>query len=132
MDQERITENRKFGLVVGPVFLVLSAVLYFWRHRTVAPVVFGILGGALVLLGLVAPALLERPHRAWMALAHAMGRVTTAIFLFLVYFLVLTPLGIVLRLVGRDELHRRRRDESSLWMPYPERNRDVRHFERMF
>lgn len=132
MDQNRIEENRKFGLVVGTVFLILAGVLFSWRHRIVAPIVFGFLGGTLFVLGLAAPRLLETPHRTWMGMAHAIGRVTTALFLFLVYFLVLTPLGFFLRRFGRDELHRRRKDEPSLWLPYSERNRDVRHFERMF
>ena len=79
-----------------------------------------------------APALLAGPHRAWLALSRVLGRVNSAIFLFLTFFLVLTPLGIVLRLFGRDELRRRGPAPPTMWSPYPERNRDPRHFETIW
>ncbi|MEO8585733.1 MAG: SxtJ family membrane protein, partial [Acidobacteriota bacterium] len=80
----------------------------------------------------VAAALLGGPHRGWLAFAHVLGRVNTAIFLFLTFFLVLAPLGIVLRLFGRDELRRRGPSPESMWTPYPERNRDPRHYEAIW
>jgi hypothetical protein len=116
---------------VGGVFAVLGALL-LWRHRMVAGTVAVSLGSALLLLAAVAPALLAGPHRAWLAFARVLGRVNSAIFLFLTFFLVLTPLGFVLRLFGRDELRRRGPAPASMWTPYPERNRDPRHYETIW
>jgi hypothetical protein len=123
--------DRHFGWTVGSVFAVLGGLL-LWRHRTAAGAVAVSLGGALLLLAAAAPALLAGPHRAWLALARALGRVNSAIFLFLTFFLVLTPLGVVLRLFGRDELRRRGPAPPTMWSPYPERNRDPRHFETIW
>jgi Saxitoxin biosynthesis operon protein SxtJ len=123
--------DRRFGWTVGGVFAVLGALLLF-RHRTAAGAVAMSLGGALLLLAAAAPALLAGPHRAWLALARSLGRVNSAIFLFLTFFLVLTPLGIVLRLFGRDELRRRGPAPPTMWSPYPERNSDPRHFETIW
>ncbi|MFI5197211.1 MAG: SxtJ family membrane protein [Thermoanaerobaculia bacterium] len=123
--------DRRFGWTVGGVFAVLGGLLLF-RHRTAAGAVAVSLGGALLLLAATAPALLAGPHRAWLALSRVLGRVNSAIFLFLTFFLVLTPLGIVLRLFGRDELRRRGPAPSTMWSPYPERNRDPRHFETIW
>ena len=122
--------DRRFGLVLGGVFVLLGAVLAFRSSRLTGGVLGGF-GALLVLLAAVAPALLGPLHRGWMALARLLGRVNTAVFLSIVFFLVLTPLGLAFRLSGRDELSRRRRRESG-WGPYPERNRDRRHFEKMF
>ena len=123
--------DRRFGWTVGGVFAVLGALLLF-RHRTAAGAVAMSLGGALLLLAAAAPALLAGPHRAWLALARSLGRVNSAIFLFLTFFLILTPLGVVLRLFGRDELRRRGPAPPTMWSPYPERNRDPRHFETIW
>jgi hypothetical protein len=125
------SEDRKFGWTVGGVFAVLGALL-FWRHRIAAGSVAVSVGGALLLLAAAAPALLAAPHRAWLAFARALGRVNSAIFLFLTFFLVLTPLGLVLRLFGRDELRRRGPAPASMWTPYPERNREPRHYEKIW
>lgn len=126
-----LPEDRKFGWTVGGVFAVLGGLL-LWRHRTAAGAVFGALGGALLLLAAVAPSLLAAPHRGWLAFARVLGRVNSAIFLFLTFFLVLTPLAFVLRLFGRDELRRRGPAPGSTWEPYPERNRDSKHYESIW
>ncbi len=125
------SEDRKFGWTVGGVFAVLGALL-FWRHRTAAGAAFALLGGALLFLAAAAPPLLAAPHRAWLAFARVLGRVNSAIFLCLTFFLVLTPLGFVLRLFGRDELRRRGPAPASMWTPYSERNRDPRHYETIW
>jgi len=116
---------------VGGLFAVLGGLLLL-RHRNAAAAVALALGGLLLLLAALFPAGLAGPHRAWLALAIVLGRVNSAIFLFLTFFLVLTPLGFVLRLLGRDELSRRGPAPASMWSPYPERNRDARHYEAIW
>lgn len=125
------SRDRAFGWSVGVAFAVLGALL-LWRHRIVAGTVLAVTGGTLLLLAAAAPALLAAPHRGWLAFAKVLGRVNSAIFLFLTFFLVLTPLAFVLRLFGRDELRRRGPAPASTWEPYPERARDPRHYESMW
>ncbi len=64
----------------------------------------GGLGAVLVLAGLLVPTLLGPVNRAWMGLAHLISKVTTPIFMGIVYFLVLTPIGLGMRLFGRRPL----------------------------
>lgn len=96
-------EGRKFGLLVGGAFLLLAALLWRRTHVTGATVV-GIVGAALVLGGLVAPAQLGPVYRGWMALAKAISKVTTPIFMSIIFFLVLTPAGFLVRLFGHRPL----------------------------
>jgi hypothetical protein len=96
-------EGRKFGLTVGIAFLVLGGVSH-WRGHDTAPYVLWALGGLLTLGGLAAPVALSPVHRAWMGFAHQLSRVTTPLFMGLVYFVVLTPIGWVVRLVSRNPL----------------------------
>jgi hypothetical protein len=116
---------------VGGAFAVLGTLL-LWRHRTLAGAVFAVLGAALLVLAGAAPRLLATPHRAWLGLSRILGRVNSAVFLFLVFFLVLTPLAFFLRLFGRDELRRRGPSPASTWEPYPGRNRDPKHYEMIW
>ena len=124
-------EDRRFGWAVGGAFAVLGALL-LWRHRTAFGTVFASAGVALLLLAAAAPRLLAAPHRGWLAFAKVLGRVNTAVFLFLTFFLVLTPLAFFLRLFGRDELRRRGPAPASMWEPYPERNGDPKHYESIW
>ena len=97
-------EGRKFGLTVGIAFLVLASLVYFWRHKETAGAVLGGLGALLVVAALVLPSHLGPVKRAWMGLAHLISRVTTPVFMGIVFFVVMTPIGLVMRLVGRRPL----------------------------
>jgi hypothetical protein len=124
--------EREFGLIVGGVFLLLSL---WWLYRGKFPNVTNVtlyLGAALVLLGLILPQALVWPNRAWMALAEVLSFVTTRIVLAFVFFGIVTPIGVVKRLFGWDPLHRRGGPSDSYWKPYSERQRNPRHYEKMF
>src|SRR5688500_11375622 len=95
--------GRAFGLTVGIAFLALGA-LVAWRGHAVAAAALGLLGAVLSLAGLLIPHRLGPVQRSWMALAVAMSKVTTPIVMGVVYFLVLTPMGILRRTLGHDPL----------------------------
>jgi hypothetical protein len=108
-------ELRRFGLIVGGIFLVLSGISR-WRGRVVPPLLLGTAGGLLVLAGLVAPRLLDPVERLWMRFAESLGRVNARIILTLIFYLVVTPFGLVRGLV-RGSTDRRIRDgRGSLWV----------------
>jgi ABC-type xylose transport system permease subunit len=124
--------EREFGLIVGGVLLALSG---WWFYRGKFPTLLPLtlpLGGLLVLLGLIFPAALVWPNKAWMGLAEVLSFMTTRIILAFVFFVIVTPIGFVKRLFGWDPLHRRAAKSDSYWKPYSERQRDPRHYEKMF
>ena len=132
MKKKSLRVEREFGLVVGGVFVLLGVWwLYRGKFTSAAQVVIP-LGSLLVLLGLIWPRALVVPNRAWMLLAEALSFVTTRIILGVVFFLVVTPIGIVKRLSGWDPLNRRGPRSASYWRPYAERQRDRRHYEKMY
>lgn len=114
-------ECRRFGLVVGAAFLVLAGVLA-WRGHETAAWATAVPGVLLILGGLLAPLALRPVHRAWMGLALLLSRVTTPIVMALLYFLVLTPFGLAMRLVGHNPLVRATGDSYWVTRP-PERRR---------
>ena len=104
-----------------------------WREASVlfSRTLLGI-GGVLLMLGFVYPRALVWPNRIWMRFAEALSYVMTRVILGIVFFLVLTPIGLVRRMTGWDPLGRRRAPGESYWVPYPERQHDPKHLEKMF
>jgi hypothetical protein len=124
--------EREFGLIVGGVLILLSAWwLYRGKFATATQIILPT-GTLLVLLALVWPRSLILPNRAWMALASVLSFISTRIILAVVYFLILTPIGLIKRAMGWDPLHRRAQREATYWHPYPERQHDLRHYEKMY
>ena len=116
-------EGRRFGLTVGAAFCVLGGVFLF-RGREVPAVVAFVLGGLLLAAGLLIPGRLGPVYDAWMGLAKAMSKVTTPIFMGLVYFLVFAPMGILRRATGKNPLARP--GEAGVWIPRdPARRSDM-------
>ena len=105
------SELRKFGLTVGPAFAVLAAV-FWWRGHLTPATVLGILGGSLVAGGALTPRLLGPVERFWMGLAGVLSKITTPIFMGVVYFVVLMPVGLIRRTVGNHPLRHAARDGS--------------------
>jgi hypothetical protein len=124
------TLERSFGRSVGGVLLLIAGLLA-WRGRLGAAEAVGAIGAVLVVLALVRPALLTRPRAVWMRGALALGYVNARIILTVLFLLVLTPMGLIWRLIGRDPLTRARARRPG-WEPHPARYRNPDHYTRMY
>ena len=108
-------ELRTFGISLGVVCLIWAGILWWRGHGGPIPWLVGA-APVLVLLGLLAPIALWPLHRVWMPVAKFIARVLTWLLLTLAYYLVFTPFGIVMRILGKDPLHRRfRPDAATYW-----------------
>ena len=123
-------EGRKFGLTVGAAFLVLAAISR-WRGHATAPWIMGTLGALLLLAGTLLPGRLTPVYRAWMRLGLALSKLTTPIFMGLLYFVVLTPTGMVMRLAGRNPL-KAREAEGGFWRRRPASKDEAESLTRQF
>jgi len=122
--------ERSFGLSVGGVLLLIAAVL-FWRGRMPGAEALGAVGALLVFFGQFAPAALKWPSAIWWQFAAILGFVNARIILTVAFVLILTPMGLIWRLIGRDPLARRR-DQWPGWVAHPERYRRLDHYTRMY
>ena len=94
---------RRFGLLVGGVFALLA--VWFW-YRDKSFWTWPLVPAApLMVLGAAAPKLLRVPYLVWMSLALLLGFVVSSILLTLFFYFVITPMGIVARLAGKDFLN---------------------------
>jgi len=100
------SELRKFGFIVGGIFGLIGlwpAILQRGSFRLWALV----LAGLLMLPAVVFPRILAPIHRGWMAVGHVLGWINTRIIMAVIFFLVVTPMGWMMRVLGRDPMHRR-------------------------
>jgi hypothetical protein len=122
---------RKFGLVVGGVFFAVG-LLFLWRYPHRTPY-FAWPGGALMVMGVVLPRALKWVYVAWMSVAFVLGFVMAHIILTLLFFLVITPMGLVARLTGKDFLSLKLdRTAKSYWLPRPQKPKRAADYERQF
>lgn len=98
--------DRSFGFTFVVVF-ALIAVWQAWAGRIGAATIFAGLGTLTVLAALLRPSVLNPLNRAWMKFGAALHVVVNPIVLGAIYFLMIAPIGIAMRLAGRDALRRR-------------------------
>lgn len=105
---------RRFGLTVGLVLLLLGG-LMAWRHRDGGWVLVSI-GILLALTGAFVPAALRYVYQIWMTFAFTLGWFMTRVILTVVFFLVVTPIGLLQRLCGKRPLeYHFKSDEPTYW-----------------
>jgi len=122
---------RKNTLIVAAAFALLGA-WNVYRHRPPVAEVLGGLALALCLLALLFPAGAVRFNQGWMAAGKALGYVNARILLSLVYYAVVTPIGVLLRWKGHDPLNRRAQSRNSYWVPRKSPRQSKSGFERSF
>ena len=122
---------REFGFVVGG-FLCAIGILSFWRGRGSFPY-FLAPGIILVITGAVKPSILKPVQKAWMTLAILMGWVMTRVFLSVLFYLAITPVGLLLRLMGKDLLDEKLEPQKqSYWKLRPQTPRVPTDYEKQF
>ncbi|MCG8557737.1 MAG: SxtJ family membrane protein [Proteobacteria bacterium] len=122
---------RVFGWMF-PVFMGLVAGIVFWRFEAprVAMVLAGI-GASVGLLYAVAPPLRRPIYLGWIYLTMPIGYTISWTLLTLIYLVVLTPVGLLLRLFGKDPMNRKFDPTAqSYWRPHP--GRDTASYFRQF
>jgi len=96
---------RSFGLLVGGIFGVIGLWPSIFRGQS--PRLWAILfAGTLLLLAVLLPKSLTPVYRIWMVIGQALGWINTQILLGVVFYGLLTPLGLAMRILGKDPLHR--------------------------
>jgi len=119
MDQQQIIKlNRKFGYVVAGALLFITTFQYIFKHKQHVAV----LSIALVLLiiTLLEPILLTPLRIVWDKIGHVLGIINTYVLLILFYIFILTPLGLLMRLFGKDILKLKMSPtQNSYWETVP-------------
>ena len=124
-------ELRKFGSLVGSVFVAL-ATLTWLRHKVYFPY-FLAPGLLLIVSGLLLPKMLKYVYIAWMSVAIVLGFIVSNVILTVFFFLVITPIGLITRLLGKDFLALKiDREAPTYWIPRERAMKTRAEYEQQF
>jgi hypothetical protein len=99
-------ELRKFGLMTGLILVALFGLALPWlKHRSL-PLWPWIITAILWVFALFMPKKLDGFYRVWMKIGTTFGKVNSRIILGIVYYLVITPMALVMRLFRHDPMAR--------------------------
>jgi Saxitoxin biosynthesis operon protein SxtJ len=123
-------ELRQFALIwIG--FFALLGVYSLWRHDSLQAAVTLWVVAACGLLGYVRPGVFRPVYVVWMALALPIGWTISHLLLLIVYYLVLTPIGLLMRLFGLDPMERKfDRAAKSYWTAHDPAPDAARYFKQ--
>jgi hypothetical protein len=108
---------RDFGLTTGGIVAVLFGLFFPWLLERPTPAWPWVIAGVLALWGLSAPTSLRPVYRGWMKFGLLLSKVTTPIIMGIVFYVVVTPMGVVRRMMGKDSLARRFEPTASYRVP---------------
>lgn len=122
---------RSFGIVTATIVVLLFGFLLPWLLNKNLPQWPWFIAMPLFVVAAIAPALLSPVYKLWMKIGHVLGGVNTRIILGIVFYLVIFPIGLVLRLFGK-ELISKRWDSSAKSYRISKNPRKRDHVERIF
>jgi hypothetical protein len=122
---------RNFAITFFVILSVIGAVLVYNGHM------FGHVGPGLGLLllvcGIWAPGKLTAFYKIWMGLSLVLGFFVSRLILCVLFYVVLSPIGIIMRLLGKDILNQRWNNEAaSYWIKRKKGPFDTRRYEKLY
>ena len=100
MDDIKISSNRSFGIVFFIVFLIIA--LYPLTYSEEIRVWSATVSLIFLVLGLFNSKILTPLNKLWFKLGILLGKIISPIIMGIIFFLVVTPIGLLMRLLGKD------------------------------
>ncbi len=125
-----IKNLRKFGLIVGLIFVLIALWMLWKNHTPTIRIIFIGFGIFLLISGLVYPRILRPVYQVWMCLALSIGGLISRLILTILFFFVMTPIGLMLKLFGKKMLDIKQKGEKdTYWIPRTDRKVN---YEKMY
>ena len=123
----KVNSNRGFGIVFFVVFLLIS----FWPSIEGQSLRIWALTVSLIILvlGLLKSKLLSPFNLIWVKFGEVLGRIIAPIAMGVVYFIIITPIGLFMRLIGKDLLGTKFSKNNSYWI---KREKNIGSMKRQF
>ena len=112
----KLPSERRFGTLFTLVFVVIGAWGHYKGGNPAVSTAWFIVAAVVAVVTLAAPRMLAPFNLAWFKLGLLMGKVVSPIVLGVIFFVILTPVAVLGRLFGRDELRLKRKSVQSYWI----------------
>ena len=114
MDKIKISSNRSFGIVFFIFFLLVS--VYFYLKY--GEILFWTIAFSLVflILGILNSKLLTPLNKLWFKFGILLGNIISPIIMGIIFFLVVTPTALLLKLFNKDVLNLKKNNNKSYWI----------------
>ena len=124
---EKTSSNRSFGILFCIVFAVIAAwpVMNQGQLR-IWPIPISFI---FLVLGLINSKLLTPLNLAWIKFGELLGRIVAPVVMAAVYFIIITPIGLFMRLIGKDLLNKKFSKNNSYWI---KREKNIGSMKRQF
>ena len=133
IDTSSRTEQRKFGLVMAAAIVVLGLIRYALHGFAHFPLYFFAVAAVFAFFGLVWPRALKPVFVVWIKFALLLNWLVTHVMLTIIYWLVIAPMGIVMRLFSDDPLKRAwQPSAASYWEEPEEQPSDIERWRNQF
>jgi len=106
-------ELKSFGLTIGIILLVISGFLFFKEKDFYQ--IFIYFAGGFIGFGYIIPIILKPIYIIWMVFAVILGWIMTRVILMLLFYMLITPIGILARVFGKDFLELNKPDKYTYW-----------------
>jgi len=114
MDDIKISSNRSFGIVFFIVFLLIS--IYPLLNKESINLWFLIISIIFLILGLLNSAILSPLNKLWFKLGILLGKIVSPLVMGLIFFCVVTPIGLLMKLFKKDPLNLKFNNKKSYWI----------------
>ena len=105
---------RSFGVTIGIIFIIIAGYLFNSDNTSFQTFIY--LGSLFIGLGLIIPNFLKPLYLLWMTFAIVLGWFMTRIILSVLFYLILTPIGLTLTILGKELLNLKKKDsQKSYW-----------------
>ncbi len=107
--------DRSFGIMFGCIFIIFAVIIRLRDDPQNVQLLFLILSFLTLLISFTRPSLLSTPNKLWMKFSLLLARFVSPIVLGVLFYLLISPLALVLRLFGRDELRLKTKKVATNW-----------------
>ena len=114
MDDIKISSNRNFGIVFFVVFLLIA--LYPLTYGGEIRIWLLIISTIFLILGLLNSKILTPLNKIWFKFGILLGKIVSPLIMGIIFFLVVTPIGFIMRLLGKDVLNLKYNKNKSYWI----------------
>lgn len=114
MDDIKISSNRSFGIVFFVVFFLIA--LYPLIHNEEIRIWSLIISLIFLILGLINSRTLTPLNKLWFKFGILLGKIVSPVIMGIIFFLVVTPIGFIMRILGKDVLNLKFNANKSYWI----------------